>query len=106
MNKMNIIHFISKNLTQAFEPCVPIPSFLWSPLQRIADAFLAIALFTLGAQIAHARINAVPPLVVVSVLGRLLLSLILALFILSQPVPMSCERQKNAGTRWPPPEGR
>ncbi|AKU25411.1 AEC family transporter [Geobacillus subterraneus] len=62
---------------------VPIPSFLWTPLQRIADAFLAIALFTLGAQIAYARFTALPPLLYMSVLGRLLVSpLLAAAFIL------------------------
>lgn len=57
---------------------VPIPSFLWTPLRRVADAFLAIALFTLGAQIAYARFNALPPLVYASVFGRLVLSPLLA----------------------------
>jgi len=58
---------------------VPIPSFLWTPLQRIADAFLAIALFALGAQIAYTRFTALPPLLYVSVLGRLLFSPLLAM---------------------------
>ncbi|AGT32260.1 transporter [Geobacillus genomosp. 3] len=57
---------------------LPIPSFLWTPLQRVADAFLAIALFTLGAQIAYARFTALPLLVYASVLGRLVLSPLLA----------------------------
>ncbi|ABO67198.1 MULTISPECIES: AEC family transporter [Geobacillus] len=57
---------------------VPVPSFLWTPLQRIADAFLAIALFTLGAQIAYARFTALPPLLYASVFGRLLFSPLLA----------------------------
>ncbi|MBB6284149.1 MULTISPECIES: AEC family transporter [Geobacillus] len=56
----------------------PIPSFLWTPLQRVADAFLAIALFTLGAQVAYARFTVLPPLVYASVFGRLILSPLLA----------------------------
>ncbi|KJE26074.1 membrane transport family protein [Geobacillus kaustophilus] len=55
-----------------------IPSFLWQPIHRIADAFLAIALFTLGAQIAYARFRSLPPLVYASVFGRLFLSPLLA----------------------------
>ncbi|TCK08088.1 UNVERIFIED_ORG: hypothetical protein BDK47_102139 [Anoxybacillus amylolyticus] len=61
---------------------VPIPSFLWMPLRRVADAFLAIALFTLGAQIAYARFNALPPLVYASVFGRLVLSPLLAVSLI------------------------
>jgi len=61
---------------------VSIPSFLWTPLQRIADAFLAIALFTLGAQIALARFRSMPPLVYASVLGRLLFSPLLAVSVI------------------------
>src|SRR5690625_6114903 len=34
---------------------VPIPSFIWVPANYIADAMIAFALFTLGAQVAQLK---------------------------------------------------
>jgi malate permease and related proteins len=53
---------------------IPVPSFIWSPLQNVANAFLAIALLTLGAQVAYINLKQLPPLLYLSVFSRLLLS--------------------------------
>jgi malate permease and related proteins len=53
---------------------IPLPSFIWNPLQNVANAFLAIALLTLGAQVAYINLKQLPPLLYLSVFSRLLLS--------------------------------
>ncbi|WP_374720530.1 AEC family transporter [Parageobacillus toebii] len=53
---------------------IPVPSFIWNPLQNVANAFLAIALLTLGAQVAYINLRQLPPLLYLSVFSRLLLS--------------------------------
>jgi malate permease and related proteins len=53
---------------------IPVPSFIWNPLQNVANAFLAIALLTLGAQVAYINLKQLPPLLYLSVFSRLLLS--------------------------------
>lgn len=61
---------------------VPVPSFIWNPFENVADAFLAVALLTLGAQVAYIDFKRVPSLLFVSVFGRLLLSPALAAMII------------------------
>ncbi|WP_143415695.1 AEC family transporter [Geobacillus sp. E263] len=53
---------------------IPVPSFIWNPLQNVANAFLAIALLTLGAQVAYINLRQLPPLLYLSVFSRLFLS--------------------------------
>lgn len=61
---------------------IPVPSFIWNPLQNVANAFLAIALLTLGAQVAYINLKQLPPLLYLSVFSRLLLSPALAAVII------------------------
>lgn len=61
---------------------VPVPSFIWNPFQNVANAFLAVALLTLGAQVAYIDFKRFPSLLFVSVFGRLLLSPALAAMII------------------------
>jgi predicted permease len=61
---------------------IPVPSFIWNPLQNVANAFLAIALLTLGAQVAYINLKQLPPLLYVSVFSRLLLSPAVAALII------------------------
>jgi len=53
---------------------IPIPPFIWNPVQNVANAFLAVALLTLGAQVAYIDFKRFPPLLFLSVFGRLLLA--------------------------------
>jgi len=61
---------------------LPIPSFLWNPLEHTANAFLVLALVTLGAQLAYIDIKRIPPLLVLTVGSRLFLSPAIALMII------------------------
>jgi malate permease and related proteins len=61
---------------------IPVPSFIWNPLQNVANAFLAIALLTLGAQVAYINLRQLPPLLYISVFSRLLLSPVVAAVII------------------------
>ena len=61
---------------------IPVPSFIWNPFQNVANAFLAVALLTLGAQVAYIDFKRFPSLLFVSVFGRLLLSPALAAMII------------------------
>jgi len=62
---------------------IPIPSFLWNPLEHTANAFLVMALVTLGAQLAYIDIKRIRPLLVLTVCSRLLLSPAIALIIIT-----------------------
>ncbi len=62
---------------------VPIPAFIWIPANYIADALVAIALVTLGAQVAELKITKQLSTVYVSVAMRLLLAPAIAFFIIS-----------------------
>ncbi|WP_370514411.1 AEC family transporter [Alteribacillus sp. YIM 98480] len=55
---------------------------MWSPLENAANAFLAFALLTLGAQVAYPALKNFTFIFYLSVLGRLVFSPILALSIL------------------------
>lgn len=61
---------------------VPIPAFIWIPANYIADAMVAIALVTLGAQVAELKITKQLSAVYVSVAMRLLLAPALAYLII------------------------
>ncbi|GIP65510.1 transporter [Virgibacillus pantothenticus] len=61
---------------------VSIPSFVWVPANYIADAMVAMALLTLGAQVAQLRLSAVLPTVYVSLALRLVLGPLVALGII------------------------
>ncbi|MCK1994373.1 AEC family transporter [Peribacillus muralis] len=59
-----------------------IPLFLWTPIENIASAFIAIALITLGAQSAYLKITHFPLPLILSLVGRLILSPSIAFFII------------------------
>lgn len=61
---------------------VPIPSFIWVPANYIADAMIALALFTLGAQVAQLKIISALSTVYYSLTIRLIIGPIIALGII------------------------
>ncbi|WP_332631326.1 AEC family transporter [Halalkalibacter flavus] len=67
-----IYAFLLAVVLQAF--AITIPSYLWTPIENIANAFLAIALITLGAQSAFIKIYRFSKPLILSLIGRLILS--------------------------------
>ena len=61
---------------------INIPLFLWTPIDNIASAFIAIALITLGAQSAYLKITHFPLPLILSLIGRLILSPSIAFLII------------------------
>ena len=61
---------------------VPIPSFIWVPANYIADAMIAMALFTLGAQVAKIKFSTGLTTVYYSMALRLAIGPLLALAII------------------------
>jgi predicted permease len=61
---------------------IKIPFFLWKPIENISNAFLAIALITLGAQVAYLKIKQISSSLLLSIIGRLLISPAIALAII------------------------
>ncbi|MEH7440050.1 AEC family transporter [Neobacillus drentensis] len=61
---------------------VRIPEYIWAPIKNTSNAFLAIALVTLGAQCAFIKINRFSLPLVLSLIGRLILSPCIALLII------------------------
>ncbi|GAC90503.1 auxin efflux carrier [Anoxybacillus flavithermus NBRC 109594] len=61
---------------------ISIPSFIWHPLEYVADAFLAIALLTLGAQLAYMNMKRIPRLMFITIGSRLILSPFIAFLII------------------------
>jgi predicted permease len=61
---------------------VPIPDTIWNPINNVSSAFIAIALLTLGAQSAHLKINRISLPLLLSLIGRLVLSPCLAYVII------------------------
>src|SRR5699024_8148106 len=61
---------------------VPIPSFIWVPANYIANAMIAIALFTLGAQVSQIKFITGLKTVYLSLLMRLLVGPAVALMII------------------------
>jgi malate permease and related proteins len=53
---------------------VEIPEFLWNPIENTSNAFLAVALVTLGAQVAYLKVTRISRPIVWIVTGRLLIS--------------------------------
>lgn len=64
-------------LFQAFQ--IKIPAFIWNPVESAADAFLAIALLSLGAQIAYIKVTKLDKVLVSSIIGRLIIAPAVAL---------------------------
>lgn len=62
---------------------VEIPVFLWKPIENTSNAFLAVALVTLGAQVAYLKITRISRPIVWIVIGRLIISPIIGLLVIS-----------------------
>ncbi|AXM90178.1 transporter [Anoxybacillus ayderensis] len=61
---------------------ISVPSFIWQSLEHVADAFLAIALLTLGAQLAYMNMKRIPRLMFITIGSRLILSPFIAFLII------------------------
>lgn len=61
---------------------IQLPQFIWSPIQNASNAFIAIALITLGAQSAYLKITQFSLPLILSLVGRLVMSPMIALLIL------------------------
>ncbi|TDK63360.1 AEC family transporter [Bacillus salipaludis] len=61
---------------------IKIPEFLWSPVKNTSNAFIAVALITLGAQSAYLKFSRFSLPLVLSLLGRLVLSPVIAFLII------------------------
>ena len=79
--KLPILHaLILALLFRVFNITLPEP--IYRPLENSADAFVAVALITLGAQIAYIRIKSISKVVIFSSLFRLILSPIVGLIVI------------------------
>jgi malate permease and related proteins len=61
---------------------IKLPTFLWTPIQNTSNAFLAVALVTLGAQSAYIKIKRFSLPLFLSLFGRLILSPAVAFIII------------------------
>lgn len=62
---------------------VPIPNFVWVPISHLSDAFLAIALILLGAQLAQIELKTIlNRTIVISSIGRLIIGPSVALLLI------------------------
>ncbi|MFC4801580.1 AEC family transporter [Neobacillus sp. GCM10023253] len=61
---------------------IRIPEFIWTPIKNTSNAFIAIALVTLGAQSAFLKISSFSLPLVLSLIGRLIFSPCMALIII------------------------
>ncbi|MBO1514553.1 AEC family transporter [Metabacillus bambusae] len=61
---------------------IKIPFFIWRPIDDISNAFLAIALITLGAQSAFLKLTKFSLQLILSLVGRLIFSPIIAFIII------------------------
>lgn len=61
---------------------IEIPEFLWKPIENSSKAFLAVALVTLGAQVAFLKITRISSPIVWIVIGRLIISPLIGLFVI------------------------
>lgn len=61
---------------------IQLPQFIWSPIQNASNAFIAIALITLGAQSAYLKITQFSLPLILSLVGRLVMSPMIALLII------------------------
>nr|WP_263327652.1 AEC family transporter [Neobacillus sp. Marseille-Q6967] len=62
---------------------VQIPEFLWRPIEHSSNAFMAVALVTLGAQVAYLKITKISKPIVWILIGRLMISPIVGLLVIS-----------------------
>ena len=58
------------------------PVIFMESIENIADAFLAIALLSLGAQVAFIKINKLDKVLILSCIGRLIVAPLIALFLI------------------------
>lgn len=61
---------------------ITLPTFIWEPVQQISNAFLAVALLALGAQVAYIQLRKFDFILIFSCIGRLLVSPAFALGLL------------------------
>ncbi|WP_046176033.1 AEC family transporter [Domibacillus indicus] len=61
---------------------IELPRFLWLPIENASNAFLAVALITLGAQCAYMKITSLSRPLVLAVLTRLFLSPVIGLAVI------------------------
>jgi malate permease and related proteins len=61
---------------------IEIPPFLWKPIENSSNAFLAVALVTLGAQVAFLKITQISRPIVWIVIGRLIISPLVGLLVI------------------------
>ncbi|MEH7012793.1 AEC family transporter [Neobacillus niacini] len=61
---------------------IEIPEFLWKPIENSSNAFLAVALVTLGAQVAFLKITRISRPIVWIVIGRLIISPLVGLLVI------------------------
>lgn len=61
---------------------IKVPMFLWTPIEKVSNAFLAIALLTLGAQVSYIKIKHFDIVLVLSCLIRLIVSPLIALTLI------------------------
>ncbi|UHA60101.1 AEC family transporter [Metabacillus litoralis] len=59
-----------------------LPGYIWVPIENISNAFLAIALITLGAQSAFIKITRLSKPLILSLLGRLIVSPTIAFIVI------------------------
>ena len=80
--KMPIIHaMILGGLLNWMQ--APIPAFLWTPISHLADAFLAIALILLGAQLAQIQLKTIiNRTIIFSSIGRLIIGPAVSLLLI------------------------
>ncbi|TWT01977.1 AEC family transporter [Planomicrobium sp. CPCC 101079] len=79
--KLPILHaLVLALLFRLFNITIPKP--IYGPLETSADAFVAVALITLGAQIAYIHIRSISKLVIISSLFRLILSPVIGLLVI------------------------
>jgi len=60
---------------------VEIPEFLWKPIENSSNAFMAVALVTLGAQVSYLKITKISRTIVWIIIGRLIISPIIGLLV-------------------------
>lgn len=61
---------------------IEVPNFIWKPIENVSNAFLAVALVTLGAQVAYLKIISISKPLVWTVIGRIIISPIVALLLI------------------------
>lgn len=61
---------------------IDIPQYIWLPLQNVANAMIAVALITLGAQVAYLKLNRIPLAVGITIFARLCIAPLIALGVI------------------------